>query len=420
MNGDGGAIYITNSQDVQIHGNTFTGNHTAQTNVGGYQGGAIKVRSTTNYAGSDNIFNVASTFNTGGAIKFEGVEKATINNDTYTMASLGGAYGVSGGAIASEGTNLTVDSSTFTVSGNSKLTYAGGVFTIVGTGSFNLLNSTLTGRGVDNALSTATYGGAIAFETGSTVTSLIENTSIQNFHADQSGGAITVGTKFGDTGTAVNLTLRNSTIENTGTLLWSEKFIGGAIYVGIGNTLLVDGGTTIGIGRAAEGGLIYNHGTTTITGESSLSGGIAYFLGGGIYNNGVLTLDDMSLDSNFVGPNSWAGNPHPNKTDEYGGVNIYAAKDVTITPNATVSTDDIRVLDKTSAVILTGALVNPLYVSISETPQETGAFLETPQRYIGYTVAKGDGTYVPVKADAQLIHYATKKVTGQPLLTTHQ
>lgn len=409
-NGDGGAIFITDSKDIQIHRNTFSGNHAFKTNTGGYQGGSIKIRRSDNYSGTGNTFQVASKFNTGGAVKLEGVKAALIDGDSYTMADLGDAYGISGGAISTENSNLTIKNSSFTVSGNSKVTYAGGVVTVVGGGEFNLINSTMTGRGMGNGLSAATYGGAIAFETGSTVKALIQGTTIKNFNADQTGGAITLSTKFGDEGSAVDLTIRNTTINNTGTLLWDTNYAGGAIYVGKGNHLSVDGGV-MDVGRSSKGGLIYNHGETTITGGAKLTGGIAFKLGGGIYNDGYLKLDAMSLDSHFVGENSWSGNPHPNKPDEYGGVNIYAAKDVIITPNASITNKDVRVLDGTSAVILTGALENPIYVSISEKTQPNG-FVELPQRYIGYAVAKGDGTYVPTKGDAQKIQYMTKKDDG--------
>lgn len=103
------------------------------------------------------------------------------------------------------------------------------------------------------------------------------------------------------------------------------------------------------------------------------------------------------------------------KPDECGGVSIYGAKDVIIVPNASTTNKDVRVLDGNSAVILTVPLERPPYVSISEKSQSDG-FVELPQGDMGgdmgYVAAKGDGTYVPTKGNAQKTHHMTKKNDG--------
>ena len=80
--------------------------------------------------------------------------------------------------------DLKVDGSTFTAA-NSKITFSGGFINIVTGGSFTLTNSTLTGAGSWwNGPSISTFGGAIGFETGSTATATIENTTIKDVTAD--------------------------------------------------------------------------------------------------------------------------------------------------------------------------------------------------------------------------------------------
>ena len=407
--GNGGGIYATGDSKVKISDSTFTGNHTFKITDVANEGGAIYVSEGAKLELSDSTINVARTFNTGGAIAMRQAT-AEIKNTKFDINNLGDAYGISGGAIVSGNSDLKIDGSTFTAS-NSKVTFAGGFIDIVGGGNFELTNSTLTGAGSWwNGPSISTFGGAIAFETGSTATATIADTTIKNVTADETGGAITLATKINEEA-SVNLTLRNTNIINTRTKFAWKDTRGGAIHVGKGNTLRIDGGS-IKDSFSVKGGAIYNDGTVELGGaETEISGNTAYKYGGGIYNNGTLLVDTANLTNNSKVSDGTAGaEENAGKTTEYAGANIYAKKDVTITPNAKFDEKDIRVLDQESSIILKGALTQKLNVSISE--QAGGENNETPKRQVGYLVAKGDGTYTPTKEDAKLLHYFTRDTVG--------
>ena len=407
--GNGGGIYATSDSKVKISDSTFTGNHTFKITDLANEGGAVFVNGGTTLEVSDSTFNVAKGFNTGGAIAMRHA-KAEIKNSKFDINNLGDAYGISGGAIMSGESDLKVDGSTFTAT-NSKVTFSGGFINIVTGGSFTLTNSTLTGAGSWwNGPSISTFGGAIGFETGSTATATIENTTIKDVTADETGGAISLATKINEEA-SVNLTLRNTNIINTRTKFAWKDTRGGAIHVGKGNTLRIDGGS-IKDSFSVKGGAIYNDGTVELGGaETEISGNTAYKYGGGIYNNGTLLVDTANLTNNSKVSDGTAGaEENAGKTTEYAGANIYAKKDVTITPNAKFDEKDIRVLDQESSIILKGALTQKLNVSISEQPG--GENNETPKRQVGYLVAKGDGTYTPTKEDADFLHYFTKDTVG--------
>ena len=407
--GNGGGIYATGDSKVKISDSTFTGNHTFKITDVANEGGAIYVSEGAKLELSDSTINVARTFNTGGAIAMRHAA-AEIKNTKFDINNLGDAYGISGGAIVSGNSDLKIDGSTFTAS-NSKVTFAGGFIDIVGGGNFELTNSTLTGAGSWwNGPSISTFGGAIGFETGSTATATIENTTIKDVTADETGGAISLATKINEEA-SVNLTLRNTNIINTRTKFAWKDTRGGAIHVGKGNTLRIDGGS-IKDSFSVKGGAIYNDGTVELGGaETEISGNTAYKYGGGIYNNGTLLVDTANLTNNSKVSDGTAGaEENAGKTTEYAGANIYAKKDVTITPNAKFDEKDIRVLDQESSIILKGALKQKLNVSISEQPG--GENNETPKRQVGYLVAKGDGTYTPTKEDAKLLHYFTRDTVG--------
>ena len=408
-NGNGGGIHATGDSKVKISDSTFTGNHTFKITDLANEGGAVFVNEGTTLEVSDSTFNVAKGFNTGGAIAMRHA-KAEIKNSKFDINNLGDAYGISGGAIMSGESDLKVDGSTFTAT-NSKVTFSGGFINIVTGGSFTLTNSTLTGAGSWwNGPSISTFGGAIGFETGSTATATIENTTIKDVTADETGGAISLATKINEEA-SVNLTLRNTNIINTRTKFAWKDTRGGAIHVGKGNTLRIDGGS-IKNSFSVKGGAIYNDGTVELGGaETEISGNTAYKYGGGIYNNGTLLVDTANLTNNSKVSDGTAGaEENAGKTTEYAGANIYAKKDVTITPNAKFDEKDIRVLDQESSIILKGALKQKLNVSISEQPG--GENNETPKRQVGYLVAKGDGTYTPTKEDAKLLHYFTRDTVG--------
>ena len=404
-NGNGGGIHATGKSKVKISDSTFSGNHTFAIVDEANEGGSVFANEGSTLEVSDSTFNVAKGFNTGGAIGIRGV-KAEIRNSKFDINNLGDAYGISGGAIMSGDSDLKVDGSTFTAA-NSKITFSGGFINIVTAGSFTLTNSTLTGQA---GTSISTFGGGIGFETGSTATATIENTTIKDTTADETGGGISLSTRINEQA-SVNLTLRNTNIINTRTRFAWKDTRGGAIHVGKGNTLRIDGGS-IKDSFSVRGGGIYNDGTVELGGaETDISGNTAYKYGGGIYNNGTLLVDTANLTNNSkVGAGAAGAEENAGKTTEYAGANIYAKKDVTITPNAKFDEKDIRILDKESSIVLKGALTQKLNVSISEQPG--GENNETPKRQVGYLVAKGDGTYTPTKEDADFLHYFTKDTVG--------
>lgn len=135
---------------------------------------------------------------------------------------------------------------------------------------------------------------------------------------------------------------------------------------------------------------------------------VAYILGGGAYNNGALTVDEATFAGAKVTPDAYNTTNGKFKGDEFAGENIYARKDVTITPNATFDAKDVRVLDAESAIILTGTLTKQINVTISEKPNANTELRAEPQkRKIGYLVAKGNGTYQPTFDNARFLHYHT-------------
>lgn len=407
--GNGGGIHATKNSMVKISDSIFSGNHTFAIKDEANEGGAVFVDNGTKLEVSNSTFNIAKSFNTGGAVAMRHAT-GEINNTKFNIDNLGDSYGISGGGIVSSDSNLKVNSSTFTAT-NSKLTFAGGFIDIVGSGDFTLTNSTLKGAGSWwNGPSIATYGGAIAFETNSTATATIENTTIKDVTVDENGGAITLATRNGEQA-SVNLTLRNTNIVNTRTKFSWKDTRGGGIYVGKGNTLRVDGGS-ITNGFSVRGGGIYNDGTVELGGvETAMTANTAYKYGGGIYNNGSLLVDTANFENNSkVSDGTAEIEENAGKTTEYAGASIYAKKDVTITPNAKFDEKDIRILDQESSLVLRGALTQKLNVSISEKPG--GQNNETPKRQVGYLVAKGDGAYTPTKEDAKFLHYFTKDTIG--------
>lgn len=412
--GGGGAITADYTTSVEISNSTFTGNHTGHISEAGNQGGAIRVAHTI-FKSTNNTYNIARTFNTGGAI-YAHMVTVTIEGDTYKIDNLGDGFGISGGAIVSENSDTTINNSTFTGTGDSKVIHSGGLIDVVGSGTFNLKNSTLTGTGSWwNGPGMATFGGGVAFETDSTATALIENTTINNIASDEHGGAIAVGTRVGDN-TGVSLILRNITINNARTRYAWKTTHGGAIGIGKGSNVTIEGGTISG-GFSVIGGGIYNEGNLTLTGGAKMSGNTAYKYGGAIYNNGTLTVDETTLEGNFKTPGVDGKDENPGKTNEYAGGNIYAKKDVTITPKATIDEGDIRLLDQESAIVLAGALAQNLNVSISEVAG--GDNNEMPVRRVGYLVAKGDGTYTPTAEDAKKLHYLTRDTNDASAVGVH-
>ena len=395
--GHGAAIYQENGT-LNVTGTSFKNNkgHVEGGNAG-TQGACIHTRDKVKATISGVTAEIAKGFNTGGFLR-SWKSNVTVINSTFTIAGLGDGYGYSGGALCFEGGTSKVTGSTFTCTG-SKLYHAGGFIDIVGTGTHVIDGNTMTGAGKENGQQIASFGGAISVEEGASATVTITNNTIKDTSASDNGGAIAIGTHKGKS-TPSTVTMSGNTISNSGTLFWGAQY-GGGVFVAPDATVTMTK-DAIKDTRSSYGGGVYNEGKLTISGGSSLTGGVGSKLGGEIYNNGELTVDDATITGNFVGGSSWQQYASHGKNFELGGTNIYAEKDVTITPKANITTGkDVRVLDGQSKILLTDSLTKEIDVSVSE----IAGVSETQNRKVGYVVAEGTNGYTVTKSDANFLHY---------------
>ena len=395
--GHGAAIY-QEAGSLTVDGTSFKNNkgHVEGGNAG-TQGACIHTRDKVTATISGVTAEIAKGFNTGGFLR-SWKSDVTVTNSTFTIAGLGDGYGYSGGALCFEGGTSEVKGSTFTCTG-SKLIHAGGFIDIVGTGTHTIDGNEMTGAGKENGQQIASFGGAISVEEGASATVTITNNTIKDTSASDTGGAIAIGTHKGKS-TPSTVTMSGNTISNAGTLFWGAQY-GGGVFVGPDATVTMTK-DTIKDTRSSYGGGIYNEGNLTITGGSSLTGGVGSKLGGEIYNNGDLIVDDATITGNFVGGAIWEQYASHGKNYELGGTNIYAEKDVTITPKANIATGkDVRVLDGQSKILLTGPLTKEIDVSVSEVAGGS----EEASRKVGYVVAAGKDGYAAIYDDANFLHY---------------
>lgn len=414
---EGGAIKIEDST-LTIDGTSFIDNHLdSSATEGGRQGGAIEA-TRTNVEIANARFTIFGPCNTGGGIKFEDCSEASVNNSTFMLRARKGVVGVAGGAITSKGSNLTIEKSNFLVGQGTRVSEAGGLIQVVGKGSFNLSDSTLEGAGAWRKAGkyTANTGGAISFYDDCSVTAKITDTTIKNFMVDGNGAGIALSKGNGHSSN-VNLTLTNTIIQNASAYTWDGNSYAGGMYIGKGNTVKIDGGKISSQTASYVVGGIYNMGDLEITGGAQIVGNNAYKMVGGIYHEGKrLKLDKVNFSNNKVGDGGKAN--HMIEGKEKGGINVYAKKDVIITPEATFDGNDVRVFDGKSAILLTGALKNQINVSISEKEKTTTEekehlkiFGEDQHRKVGYVVVKGTDGYKPTAEDARKIHYVTNDTT---------
>ena len=441
-NGEGGAIKL---EDSTLHINDehvtdkaktkFTGNYLFDwESKGGLQGGSIEATDSKVYI-YGAAFQIQGPFNTGGAIKFENCKEAIIKNSDFKIDENKGGIGMAGGAITSEGSHLSIDNSDFKTGSGTYVREAGGLIQVVSTGSFKLTNSHLEGNGVawneTQARKTAKYGGAINFYNASTVKAKIENTTIENFTSEISGAGIGISTEAAsklDKTTeesmanrtcpaAITLELVNTKLLNNATYSYDNGSYGGGMFIGSGSTVTMTGGQISSTASSSTAAGIYNEGHLTLQGGAKVINNNAYFMAGGILNDGYLKVDDATVSG--TAKKDWKdNNQHKFNKDEMAGQNIYAAKDVIVTPKAVFGEGgDIRVLHGKSAILLTGAYPRQLNISISEseeaktTPNDFPANVavqESQHRHVGYIVAKGTEGYTPTETDAQNLHYVTK------------
>lgn len=143
---------------------------------------------------------------------------------------------------------------------------------------------------------------------------------------------------------------------------------GGALFIAKDSAVKLRGGSIQKSLSSQLGGAIYNEGALDLGENLKLSNNKATFAGGGIYNEGELFVDQVTFLDNHVGENANLDS-HSLALGELAGANIYAKKALTITPKASFDEGDVRILDKRSAIILTGELKNKINVSISEKPK---------------------------------------------------
>lgn len=130
---EGGAIKIEDST-LTIDGTSFIDNHLdSSATEGGRQGGAIEA-TRTNVEIDNARFTILGPFNTGGDIKFENCSEASVNNSSFALRGKKDVVGVAGGAITSEGSNLTIDNSIFNTGKGSYVQESGGLIQVAGTG----------------------------------------------------------------------------------------------------------------------------------------------------------------------------------------------------------------------------------------------------------------------------------------------
>lgn len=428
--GHGAAIY-QNAGKLNINTDTTKNNKTKFTeNTGhkslgdaGTQGVCIHTREEV----TADINNVEATivpgFNTGGFLRSLG-GTLTIKNSKFTIAPSKGEIGIAGGVISSQNSKMTIEKSNFKAGDGTRVVEAGGLIEIVGTGKFNLTGSTLEGAGAwwNAGKYTANTGGAISFYDGSTVTANITDTTIKNIMADGNGAGIALSKGNGHK-SSVNLTLKNTTIQNAAVYTFGANSYGGCMYIGEGNTVKIEGGTISGQTTSNIAAGIYNMGDLEITGGAKVAGNTAYQMVGGIYHGGSrLKIDEATISGNQKGDN-FTGHNHFIEGKEKSGINIYADKDVIITPKATFDDNDVRVFDGQSSILLTGALTNKINVSISEATKTTNStnanikvFEESQYRKVGYVVAKGTEGYEPTADDSKKLYYVTND-TNQAVTT---
>lgn len=462
-NGEGGAIKVDGSSRLFINTDgikrtSFEGNHNYQTlsNVGGLQGGAIEI--TDSVADIRNTdFVVKGGFDTGGAIKFES-SGAPDNHSRVvdsTFKIVGGQLptvpveskylGTSGGAITSESSYLTIERSTFSMEDKPTVAWAGGLIDVVGTGEFNLYDSTLTGNGHawnDLSRSSAKYGGAIDFENGASVKAHIRGTTIRDFTAQFNGSMISVGHVIADTdqygSTSVDLVIEDSILTGARAYTYNRNSVGAGMYISEGSNVVIKGGEISGT-QANYGGAVYNRGKLTLDKNAKIQYNDATHMAAGIFNDGYLNVHSATFTANKKTDDGYfAGGYHEFSKNEHSGGAIYARKPVIIGSEANFSTahkNDIRVIDGQSFLILSGPRNSVINVSISEVESSGdnspyGRFFdENAHRHIGYLVGKGltegdltaayrptgIGSYQPSPEDAKKFHYVSNTVAAEEI-----
>ncbi|AFZ24102.1 hypothetical protein Cylst_1845 [Cylindrospermum stagnale PCC 7417] len=300
ITGNDNASLIFNTNSITLNAGIITNNQlsgTANTvNIGanGLIQNGIDVA-----ARSANVNLAAATYTQTQQIGINKSLTVTGAGANNTIVSGGGTTRVFD--ISGDGTNVTLDSLTITNGFSGSLVNGGGIQK-TGSGTLNVINSTISNNRANSA------GGILNQGVG---TLNITNSTISN---NTAGGGGVAGGIWNDGGT---LNITNSTISGNNSLtneaggIWNKSgtttLINSTI---VGNTANLQGGgiwiqngtvnlnnTDITGNTAQSGGGIYNSGTFTIA-DSTLSGNSATSEGGSIYNSGTATVSASILSNN--------------------------------------------------------------------------------------------------------------------------
>jgi hypothetical protein len=256
----------------------------------GYAGGGIQ---------SGEILTVDNVTITGNEGEFgAGIANGNgILNMTNSMVTSNSAA-FNGGGVYAAGTIHETTITNTTISGNTSGSTNSGAYISTGAGvrvsdgTFNLVDSTVSGNSADTAGTLYDYGGYggglfITGQAGYDHSATITNTMILNNNA--TNGAADSGRGGGiQTAGYSNVILDGTTVDGS-----TSAAIGGNILFG-GSTLEVNNGSVISGGTATRGGGIYafSGGTVTVTG-STFENNTATLFGGGI---SVAPGADVTLD----------------------------------------------------------------------------------------------------------------------------
>ena len=305
LEGDGGAIYITNA-DVAINNSAITGNiaNGASGSGGGIFNAIGGVLTVNNSEISNNIANRAGggiEDNSGAGLSITLLNVNLINNNAGVLPAIaapgnGGALHITGAgsAIVNGGTvngNVAgkeggglwngsgiLDVVDVTITENSALgdvTGGGGIYNN-GNGTINISAGTILSSNIASGATPGGRGGAI-FNNTDGILNLANGLSITGNYASRAGGAIEDS--------------------SNGTLILSGVTLTGnaaGVDIGLGNTITPNPG---------NGGAVHLSGTTnaTVSNFTTVSNNLAAKEGGGLWNNlGTMNVSFTFLDANIA------------------------------------------------------------------------------------------------------------------------
>lgn len=192
---------------------------------------------------------------------------------------------------------------------------------------------------------------SLKVNTGKTFTlDLNGHTLNRNLNDDENNGHVI------DVGNG-NLTIIDSSTDNSGTITGGYAKEGGGIVIGGEGTCTINGGNITGNKAEVDGGGIKNYGTLTINGTNEkrviISENYAKETGGGIYNHvsGTINLSYVDITGNTAREEGGGLKLHPandpvinscniiknnSETDRAGGINLASGNSLTIT-NSNIS-----------------------------------------------------------------------------------